>query len=247
MVRNSIWSVLVSCCLLLPEQFVYSQDAPEKGGQSLDQQLLDDLGGDLFEGLDDLPLEDAVEKAKGTGKALDDTLLDQLGDGEDIGEEGDPLTKIANRMRAVEELIAEQKTAEQTQRIQQQIVMELTEMIQLVKKQCNGNSQNQQQQQQQQASKPKPGGKPGQQKQGNKPNNQAGNKASRESQMRDGKAEDAQVQREELEKMLKEVWGHLPVRVREQMQNAASEQFLSKYEELIENYYERLTQDTDAR
>ena len=47
--------------------------------------------------------------------------------------------------------------------------------------------------------------------------------------------------------MLKEVWGHLPARVREQMQNSASEQFLSKYEELIEKYYERLTEDSDFR
>ena len=44
--------------------------------------------------------------------------------------------------------------------------------------------------------------------------------------------------------MLKEVWGHLPARVREQMQNAASEQFLPKYEAMIEQYYERLTEDS---
>lgn len=243
MMRKTMAIIWIGCCLWLPGQLVFSQDETSKGAPSLDQQLLDDLEGDLFDGLEDLPLGDKVDETQGTENGLDDQLLDQLGEGEDVGEE-DPLKKIANRMRAVEELIAEQKTAEQTQRIQQQIVDELTQMIQLVKKQCNSNSQNQAQQQ---ASQPKAGSKPGPQKQGSKPNNQTGNQAASESQMRDGKAEDARVQREELEKMLKEVWGHLPVRVREQMQNAASEQFLSKYEPLIEKYYERLTQDTDAR
>ncbi len=244
MMRTTKWIGLVVCGLLLGGQVSYGQDDSTKDNKSLDQQLLDDLEGDLLEGLDDLSLEDEVEKAKGSDDPLDDALLDQLGDGEDIGEEGDPLTKIANRMRAVEELIAEQETAEKTQRIQQQIVAELTEMIQLVKKQCDCQSPKQQQPQ---AGKPKPGSKPGPQKKGNQPGNQAGNKASSESQMRDGEAEDAQVQREELEQMLKEVWGHLPVRVREQMQNAASEQFLSKYEALIEKYYERLTEDAEDR
>ena len=44
---------------------------------------------------------------------------------------------------------------------------------------------------------------------------------------------------------LKDVWGHLPPKLREQMQSGsfAFEQFLPKYEHLIEAYYTRLAEE----
>jgi hypothetical protein len=43
--------------------------------------------------------------------------------------------------------------------------------------------------------------------------------------------------------VLRRVWGHLPEKVREQMQSSVSEQFLPQYERLIEEYYKRLAED----
>ena len=40
-----------------------------------------------------------------------------------------------------------------------------------------------------------------------------------------------------------DVWGHLPERMRQQLQNAAGERFLPKYEDLIEAFYRRLAED----
>lgn len=41
-------------------------------------------------------------------------------------------------------------------------------------------------------------------------------------------------------------WGHLPERVRQQLQSAAIERFLPQYEELIEEYYRRLAEQPEA-
>jgi hypothetical protein len=43
--------------------------------------------------------------------------------------------------------------------------------------------------------------------------------------------------------MLRQVWGHLPSRTREQIETPLSEQFLPKYEHLIEDYYRRLAEE----
>ena len=51
------------------------------------------------------------------------------------------------------------------------------------------------------------------------------------------------VELAQMQRMLKEVWGHLPPRVRAQMQSGAGEKFLPKYEKLIEDYYKRLAEE----
>jgi hypothetical protein len=45
--------------------------------------------------------------------------------------------------------------------------------------------------------------------------------------------------------MLKRVWGHLPPRLREQLSSGMAEEFLPKYEKLIEEYYQRLVEERD--
>jgi hypothetical protein len=39
------------------------------------------------------------------------------------------------------------------------------------------------------------------------------------------------------------IWGNLPDKLRDEMQASISEQFLPKYERLIEEYYKRLAED----
>ncbi len=47
--------------------------------------------------------------------------------------------------------------------------------------------------------------------------------------------------------MLKEAWGQLPPHAREQMLQSPPEQFLPKYELLIEKYYKRLADQQQAK
>ena len=44
---------------------------------------------------------------------------------------------------------------------------------------------------------------------------------------------------------MKELWGHLPERSREQLLQSFSEEFLPKYEREIQQYYQRLSEDQD--
>ena len=39
------------------------------------------------------------------------------------------------------------------------------------------------------------------------------------------------------------MWGHLPDKLRDEMQASLSEQFLPQYERLIEAYYQRLAEE----
>ena len=45
---------------------------------------------------------------------------------------------------------------------------------------------------------------------------------------------------DQMKGLLKDLWGQLPLRDREQMLQSSPEQFLPKYELLIEKYYKRL-------
>ena len=51
----------------------------------------------------------------------------------------------------------------------------------------------------------------------------------------------------EMHDLMKDVWGQLPVHDREQMRQDAPEQFLPKYELLIEKYYKRLAEPRKDR
>jgi hypothetical protein len=46
-----------------------------------------------------------------------------------------------------------------------------------------------------------------------------------------------------VEQALRHVWGHLPDKTREQLQAPSSEQFLPKYQRLIEQFYQRLAEE----
>jgi len=50
-----------------------------------------------------------------------------------------------------------------------------------------------------------------------------------------------------MHELMKDVWGQLPQHDREQMSQSAPEQFLPKYELLIEKYYKRLAEQQKDR
>lgn len=215
-----------------------AQDAPpaKQTGDDVDDALLrqldDALEDDLWDGLGD------GEDQPAPLNTLDEALLEGLGDGEDIGaEEEDPLLRVGRRMRAVEEQIAGLRSGEATQRLQRRIVDELNDLIKQVRKQCQAGqsaSSSQQDSQREQVQQPdSPAGANAQ---------TASNTAAADSTDRLDSTAAAAAEMNRLKEMLKNVWGHLPEKVRDQMLQNATESFLPKYSEQIEEYFKRLVE-----
>ena len=199
---------------------------PRAGGppaQSLDQQLLDDLNKDLLDGLPG-PM---VKPPNG------ETV--QPPAGEDIGspQSDNPLARIGEKMRLVQERMAAHDTSPKTQAVQQQI---LDELLALLKAQQQAAGQ----------SKPRGGAGQGAQPGGNRGGNTSPGPVSDSTNRIDrGSKENAETA--DVQDVLKRFWGHLPEKMREQMQSSLSEQFLPKYERVIEEYYKRLAEERPAR
>ncbi len=247
-------SVVASCLCssAFAQEPAAQADAPSGGAAEvevdpLDEDLLEDLDSDLLEGLDDLPDLD-LKPDKGPDEK-DANAEPGLTPGEEEKEQGvrvvNPLIRISEQMRKVETRLTSSDTSEKTQKIQQDILDELSMVIEQLKQQQKQQQPSSPGDPQQQSQKPQKqdGDKPS----GGKPQNNASqepsNKPSRDSSDDVRKPEDIEAENRELQLMLKEVWGHLPDRVRQQMRNARVEQLLPKYQKLIEEYYKRLAED----
>jgi hypothetical protein len=232
---------IAGCALMLAALFAASRsasaaDAPGDTKPSLDEQLLKDLDNELLEGLDDLPKPKTAKPTDDAGKTPD-----QEPAGEDIGQgaEDDPLGRVARQMRLAERLIPAPKEAPKTTKTQKQIVSSLEELIQQMEKQCqksgssSGSKPGQQQTAQREPIKqPKPG-------EAKKPSD----KPSRDSAKRRGPDEVRPGDLAELRNLMKDVWGQLPAKARDEMLQSPPEKFLPKYELLIEKYYQRLAEE----
>ena len=180
----------------------------------LDQQLLDDLDRDL---LKDLP---GAKSASADGN----------GDVSPPIQSENPLAQLAERMRAVETRIANKDTSPETQKLQKQILAELAALMEQAKKQGGGSK--------------KPGN--GQGKGSDQPGEGSGNPTAgpvRDSTNRIEQGNKEATETADVKDLLRRMWGHLPDKVRDQMQASLSEQFLPKYERLIEEYYKRLAEE----
>ena len=111
---------------------------------------------------------------------------------------------------------------------------------QLAKKCCSGACQSgdqpKPQSQRSQASQPKPGSKPGR-----------GNAPARESTSALRPADPGAVRLGDREELMKDLWGHLPPQIREQMLQSYSDEFLPQYELEIERYFRRLAEEPEIR
>jgi len=242
----------VLTCLAAGATLADQQDGQDRDAEpavrSLDDLLLDDLDNELLKGLGNkaaegqgLPPGQDVVRPEPSG--LDRRLLEQLGQGEDLGnEKSDPFLQIGEQMRTVEELISRRDTSEKTQRMQQQIVDDIEKLIDEMKKKCAGGQCNSSSQSSSsQNNDPKSVSKAG------SGENRGGSKPARDSELRVGRSDESDARVAQVMDMLKQVWGHLPPRVREQMQSGMAEEFLPKYERLIEQYYQRLAEERGAR
>lgn len=188
---------------------------------SLDQQLLEGLDLELLQGLPG-GAKPAAPADKLSGKTAANTI-----------QSDNPLVLIAERMRQVEGRLAQQDTSAETQAVQKQILAELAQLLEQAKKQ-QASGQN------------KPGGS-------GKGSDQAGTGSGnptpappRDSTNRIEQGTKEAVETADVKDLLRRIWGHLPDKLRDQMQASLSEQFLPKYERVIEEYYKRLAEDRSA-
>ncbi|MCA9269945.1 MAG: hypothetical protein KDA41_15800, partial [Planctomycetales bacterium] len=70
----------------------------------------------------------------------------------------------------------------------------------------------------------------------------AGQQPARNSTQRLGEQTVSAADAEAMEALVKRVWGHLPDRARQELQNASVEEFLPKYQQVIEEYFRRLAE-----
>jgi hypothetical protein len=216
---------------------------------ALDDALLKDLDNELLEGAGDLK-DKPKPKPKSTGGKQPEAEkpLRQPDDGEDVGipsADADPLVRISQEMRSVENLISEQARHGDARQMQQRVVDDLARLIDQAEKQGGqkqSSSNNKKQQgtakrQSVQQPKQQPGGKSG--KDSSKP--------AQDSTDRLGKAEPARPDPEMMKGLMKDAWGHLPPKAKEQMMQTSPERFLPQYELMIEKYYQRLAEEQSSK
>jgi len=177
--------------------------------------------------------------------------------GDDLGEAADPLTRIGSKMRHAVSLIDREKLSAETTALQDEIVKDIDELIKQQKKkmqqqQQQSSSRQQKQQQQSSRSNVKPQGKQAQQ-QRPRPNQGGGEQESKqaakesEDQVRKNEQKEVKLDPAAQDELLKRVWGLLPEKDREQMRQAAGDQFLPEYESLIIRYFRRLAEEEDSQ
>jgi len=175
------------------------------------------------------------------------------------------LERAIRSMREAQQRIDAQDAGQQTRALQEQIVRDLEQLIEAVRKLENQpppppSSDAQQQQQkkkklqlQQQArldpQNSEPQGKQPQPTPAEAPGSQRRNddEPARESTDQAGPARQVDPDLARQRNVVKDVWGHLPPQLREELLNVYSEKYLPKYEEQVRRYYEALAEKNRQR
>jgi hypothetical protein len=223
-------------------------------GQQPEDSGIESLGNELLEGLAPSTLDWTAPDSNGASPPQSQPATPgpqplRFNDlGEDIGQPSGSLSLVRVRqgMQHAGSLLGQQvaaadiPTIQQAAQTQQQVVAQLDKLIAELSKQCqNGNCQPSDQ-------PPQPSertqNKPGQPKNASAA---AGKTAARDSTDRLDQSSARPVGKGDVEALMKDLWGHLPERTREQMMQSFSEEFLPQYELEIEQYYRRLSEDDD--
>jgi len=166
-----------------------------------------------------------------------------------VSEAENPLVDIARRMREAERLLAQAQSGQKTQELQDGIVKDLDELLKRVAAQCQGAQACQVQCSSPQVAQRRPGNAPVQgpaQPTDELPKQRSEKKLDPVSQTseRPTLGRDAKVSPEQRKTLVRGAWGSLPERHRQQMmQLLPPEEFLPKYESMIEEYYRRLGEE----
>jgi hypothetical protein len=221
-----------------------TSDSPAApGSESLGRELLDDLTPSVP------PV--VPKRRSSTRQQTDGTQspaaprFDDLG--EDIGQPSGPLALVRVRqgMQRAESLLEKTGSAtdasmlQQVGDVQRQVVSQLDQLIAELSKQCQGGQcpPSDQPPKPSQRSAAKPG------KTANK--SSGGKTAARDSSDPLNRTDAKSVDTGDIDGLIKDLWGHLPERYREQMMQSFSGEFLPKYELEIEQYYRWLSEERE--
>ena len=231
-------------------------------GDAVDDELLKDLGGDPLDHLDRKPpsgqqgrageqpgpgqkpaakpeREPAgkTEPTEKPGEGLQRRLTKELGPAA-AAEEENPLLEIARRMRDAQGRIGQTDAGPKTVELQADIVARLNDLLRKAcksAKQCSSSAPNQPSIA---SRKPvdQPPSKPGES--GSKPGTKPATTA--DTKPREGAPAKRPDQLKEVQDLVKQLWGELPERDRQQMREPSVEGFVPKYETMIEDYFRGL-------
>jgi hypothetical protein len=215
---------------------------------ALDDALLKDLDNELLEGAGDL--KDKVKPKSIDGKHPSAKKPRQPPDeGEDIGipsADEDPLVRISQEMRSVENLISEQARHPDAEHMQQRVVDDLARLIEQAEKQASQQQSSSSKSKKQQGTTRRQKIQQPKQQQGGKSGKDS-DKPAQDSTDRLGKAEAARPDPELMKGLMKDAWGHLPPKAKELMMQTSPERFLPQYELMIEKYYKRLAEEQSSK
>jgi len=226
-------------------------------GATLEERLLEDLATDpsdkdvhreLFapaegssgmkDGAKQPPEIDSLEE-------LQERLLRELG-AQSVSEEQSPLVEVARQMRFAEQRIAQSDSGPGTQALQQDIITRLEELLKQARSRCSGGKPAQNQPQQVAARRPIDQPKRQQEAEPKQGGQKPSDKPVRNPETRAGSSTPQRPDMDQMRDLLKDVWGELPPGEREQMLELPVEEFLPKYELLIEAYFKRLAEQKEA-
>ncbi|MCZ6834548.1 MAG: hypothetical protein O7G85_02125 [Planctomycetota bacterium] len=233
-------------CLLTTTGFVVAHEAPPSAPPaSTDppEQKQDEKNEDSPPSLDDLLGLDKDKQDDGAEETADREMKEELERELTEKQIADAFKQAVEKMKLSAELLdVKFDTGLGTQRVQEDIISKLQQLIDQAKKQNkNGSSSSSSQQQQQSQEQQQNPGKNQQQKK-----SQADAKNQGGSQESQGEAEPPPLQEGELNTILEETrseWGSLPDRIRNMLMQGRQEKYSSLYDRLTSEYYKKLAEE----
>lgn len=237
------WIFAVAAVLLASSVGARIVTAAASGNESIGDQLLEDLDPSLFAPPAAAPDSNAPAGADtDSPKQILPGMIDDT-QGEDLGapSASAPLAVVVHGMTSAATLVRGDDTVDEAAGVQREVVAELDKLIEQLSKQCcggvcQGGGQPKPQSKRSQAAAGKAGAKPGR-----------GSAPARESSSQLRQGDPGAVNLAEREKLMKDLWGHLPPQVREQMLESSSDEFLPEYADEIEAYFRTLAEEPTNR
>lgn len=165
----------------------------------------------------------------------------------------DRLERVVTSMREAQSRMESKDAGLQTQEIQEKVVKDLEELIKQLEQQMQNppppSSKNSRSSQNKRPSTSQAQQDPQNSRQQESQPQQAASKNEGKADESTERSKAGKARREELERqrMVKDVWGHLPPALREELLNMYSEKYLPKYEDLVRRYYESLAEQSRKR
>jgi len=213
---------------------------------TLDEELLEGLGSDPLDPVDRQSAEPGAPRGEdGEASGRDDEewqerLRRELGDAAEK-ESDNPLLEIARKMRDAQGRLDRHDAGSTTQIVQKQIVDDLEKLIDEARKAAKQSAGGQSRAQAVAARKPVGQPPAGGQPQGGQPSDRPAAESTQRPRTASGRPREVDL--EQVRAIIKELWGELPEREREQMLESPPTEFLPKYELLIEGYFRRLAEE----